>query len=161
MGLTNNRTSTNLGVFNLFNPDVQSALTIQITQPLLRGFGVLPNTRLIIEAKNTEKVGLSQLSQQVMATVTQVSTDYWELVYARENVKVEETAVQVSQTLYDDNKRRAAIGSLAPLDVLTAQSQLASDKQALVAGAIGPIAGRNDPAQRHYEKPIRRGSHGN
>ncbi len=130
--LTNNRTSTNLGAFNLFNPDIQSALTIQITQPLLRGFGVLPNTRLIIEAKNTEKVGLSQLSQQVIATVTQVSTDYWELVYARENVKVEETAVQVSQTLYDDNKRRAEIGSLAPLDVLTAQSQLASDKQALV-----------------------------
>ena len=131
-GLTNNRTSTNLGVFNLFNPDIQSTLTIQITQPLLKGFGVLPNTRLIIEAKNTEKVGLSQLSQQVIATVTQVSTDYWELVYARENVKVEETAVQVSQTLYDDNKRRAEIGSLAPLDVLTAQSQLASDKQALV-----------------------------
>src|ERR1019366_1610089 len=131
-GLTNNRTSTNLGFYNLFNPDVQSALTVQVTQPLLRGFGVLPNTRLIIEAKNTEKVGLSQLGQQVMATVTQVSNDYWELVYARENVKVKETAVQVSQTLYDDNKRRATIGSLAPLDVLTAQSQLASDKQALI-----------------------------
>jgi outer membrane protein len=132
VGMTNNRTSTNLGDFNLFNPYIQSALTVQITQPLLRGFGTLPNTRLIIEAKNTEKVGQSQLSQQVMATVTQVSTDYWELVYARENVRVEETAVQVSQTLYDDNRKRATIGSLASTDVLTAQSQLASDKQALI-----------------------------
>jgi outer membrane protein len=68
----------------------------------------------------------------VIATVTQVSNDYWELVYARENVKVEETAVQVSLKLFEDNKTRLAIGTLASLDVLTAQSQLASDKQALV-----------------------------
>ncbi len=131
-GMTNNRTSTNFGFFNLYNPDVQSALTVTITQPLLRGFGILPNTRLIIEAKRTIKVGLSQLEQQVMATTAQVSNDYWELVYARENVKVEEAALGVSQRLYDENSRRLQIGTLSSLDVLTAQSQLASDKQALV-----------------------------
>jgi outer membrane protein len=131
-GFSNNRTSTNLGSFNLYNPFLQSTLTLQITQPLLKGFGTLPNTRFIIEAKNQEKVGLSQLAQQVITTVTQVSNDYWELVYARENVKVEEASVHVSQTLYEDNKARASIGTLSRLDVLTAQSQLASDKQALV-----------------------------
>jgi outer membrane protein len=131
-GMTNNRTSSNFGFFNLYNPDFQSALTVTITQPLLRGFGTLPNTRLIIEAKRTIKVGLSQLEQQVMATTTQVSNDYWELVYARENVKVEEAALGVSQRLFDENTRRLEIGTLSSLDVLTAQSQLASDKQALV-----------------------------
>ena len=131
-GITNNRTSTNFGFFNLYNPDVQSTLTVTITQPLLRGFGILPNTRLIIEAKRTIKVGLSQLEQQVIATTTQVSNDYWELVYARENVKVQEAAVGVSQRLYEENSRRLEIGTLSSLDVLTAQSQLASDKQALV-----------------------------
>jgi outer membrane protein TolC len=131
-GMTNNRTSTNFGSFNLYNPYLQSALTVTITQPLLRGFGILPNTRLIIEAKRTLKVGLSQLEQQVIATTTQVSNDYWELVYARENVKVQEAAVGVSQRLYEENSRRLQIGTLSSLDVLTAQSQLASDKQALV-----------------------------
>ncbi len=131
-GVTNNRTSTNFGFFNLYNPDIQSALTVTITQPLLRGFGTLPNTRLIIEAKRTIKVGLSQLEQQVIATTTQVSNDYWELVYARENVKVEEAALGVSQRLYEENSRRLQIGTLSSLDVLTAQSQVASDKQALV-----------------------------
>ncbi len=131
-GVTNNRTSTNFGFFNLYNPDIQSALTVTITQPLLRGFGILPNTRLIIEAKRTIKVGLSQLEQQIMATTAQVSNDYWELVYARENVKVEEAAVGVSQQLYQENSKRLEIGTLSSLDVLTAQSQLASDKQALV-----------------------------
>jgi outer membrane protein len=131
-GMTNNRTSTNFGSFNLYNPYLQSALNVTITQPLLRGFGVLPNTRLIIEAKRTIKVGLSQLEQQVMATTTQVSNDYWELVYARENVKVQEAALGVSQRLYDENSKRLEIGTLSSLDVLTAQSQVASDKQALV-----------------------------
>ena len=131
-GMTNNRTSSNFGFFNLYNPYLQSALTLTVTQPLLRGFGMLPNTRLIIEAKRNIKVGLSQLEQQVMATTAQVSNDYWELVYARENVKVEEAAVGVSQRLYEENARRLEIGTLSSLDVLTAQSQLASDKQALV-----------------------------
>ena len=132
VGMTNNRTSSNFGFFNLYNPDVQSVLTVAITQPLLRGFGVLSNTRLIIEAKTTLKAGLSQLEQQVIATTTQISNEYWELVYARENVKVQRTALEVSQRLFEENSRRLAIGTLSSLDVLTAQAQVASDKQALV-----------------------------
>jgi len=130
--MTNNRISSNFGFFNLYNPDIQSALSLTITQPLLRGFGTTANTRLIIEAKRAIKVGLSQLEQQVMATTAQVSNDYWELVYARENVKVQQAAVGVSQRLFDENSRRLEIGTLSSLDVLTAQSQLASDKQSLV-----------------------------
>jgi outer membrane protein len=130
--ITNNRTSSSFGSFNLYNPYVQSALTLTITQPLVRGFGTLVNTRVIVEAKRTIQVGVSQLEQQVMATTTQVSNDYWELVYARENVKVQEAAVGVSQRLFDENSKRLEIGTLSSLDVLTAQSQLATDKQTLV-----------------------------
>jgi outer membrane protein TolC len=117
---------------DLFNPYVEPSLTIQITQPLLNGFGRLPNTRYILEAKNTVKVGESQFAQQVINSVTQVANDYWELVYARDNVKVEEATVLVDQTLYNNNKKELEIGTMAPLDVLTAESQLASDQQALV-----------------------------
>jgi outer membrane protein len=128
----NSRTSTNFGGFDLFNPYEQSTLTVELTQPLLNGFGRIPNTRYIIEAKNTVKVGESQFAQQVIATVTQVATDYWELVFARENVKVEQVAVAADQQLYNNNKKQLEIGTMAPLDVITAQSQLATDQQALV-----------------------------
>ena len=90
------------------------------------------NERYIIEAKNTVKVGESQFAQQVMTTITQVANDYWELVYARENVKVEQVAVAADQQLYENNKKQLEIGTMAPLDVITAQSQLATDQQALV-----------------------------
>ena len=127
----NTRSSTTSS-FNSFNPSVQSTLQVQLTQPLLNGFGRTVNDRYIIEAKNTVKVGESQFAQQVITTVTQVATDYWELVYARENVKVEQVAVAADQQLYDNNKKQLEIGTMAPLDVITAQSQLATDQQALV-----------------------------
>jgi len=127
-----NTRSSSTSAFNSFNPYEQTSLQVQLTQPLLNGFGRLINNRYIIEAKNTVKVGESQFAQQVMTTVTAVANDYWELVYARENVKVEQAAVGVSQKLYEDNKKQLEIGTMAPLDVLTAESQLATDQQNLI-----------------------------
>ncbi|HXZ12877.1 MAG TPA: TolC family protein [Candidatus Sulfotelmatobacter sp.] len=136
--IDNNRSTTNTGEV-LFNPAVQSTLTFTITQPLLNGFGILPNTRFIIEAKNSVKVANSQFAQQVISTVAAVSTDYWELVYARENVKVEQAAVGVSTKLYEDNKKQLEIGTMAPLDVLTAESQLATDTQNLIVAQTNQL----------------------
>ncbi|MGA9882187.1 MAG: TolC family protein [Candidatus Acidiferrales bacterium] len=117
---------------DLFNPYVESTLTVELTQPLLNGFGKLPNTRYIIEAKNTVKIGTSQFRNQVITSVTTIAHDYWELVYAREAVKVEQVTVAADQQLYGNNKKQEEIGTMAPLDVIDAQSQLATDQQALV-----------------------------
>lgn len=127
----NDRSSINFPA-NLFNPFSQSTLSVQVTQPLLNGFGRIANQRYIIEARNTVKVGESQFAQQVINTVAQVSNAYWELVFARENVKVQQASVGVDQQLYENNKKQLEIGTMAPLDVITAQSQLATDQQALV-----------------------------
>ncbi len=126
----NTRESTTAA--NIFNPYVQSQLSFTISQPLLAGFGILPNTRYILEAKNTLKVADAQFAQSVIADVTLVENYYWELVFARENVKVEQTTVATDQQLFENNKKQLEIGTMAPLDVLTAESQLASDQQALV-----------------------------
>ncbi|HYL68535.1 MAG TPA: TolC family protein [Candidatus Limnocylindria bacterium] len=134
----NNRASTTSPSV-LFNPSVQSTMTFTVTQPLLNGFGLLPNTRFIIESKNNLKIADSQFEQQVIATVQAVSNDYWELVFARENVKVEEAAVAVSTKLYGDNKKQLEIGTMAPLDVLTAESQLATDTQNLIVAQTNKL----------------------
>jgi outer membrane protein len=134
----NNRSSTTSSQ-QLFNPAVQSTMTFTISQPLLNGFGLLPNTRFILEAKNTVKVADSIFAQQVIATVSQVSNDYWELVFGRENVKVQEAAVGVSTKLYGDNKKQLEIGTMAPLDVLTAESQLATDQQNLIVAQTNKL----------------------
>lgn len=128
----NNRGSTNSPGY-LFNPFVQSTLAVTISQPLLNGCCLLPNTRYIIEAKNSQKVAAAQFKQAVITDITTTSNDYWELVYDREAIKVQQQAVAVSQKLYEDNKKQLEIGTMAPLDVITAESQLATDKQNLIA----------------------------
>lgn len=128
----NNSRNSSSSTRNTYNPYTQTSLGIQLTQPLLNGFGTLPNTRYIIEARNTVKVGQSQLRQQLISTVTQVATDYWELVYARENVKVEQVTVAADQQLYENNKKQLEVGTMSPLDVITAEAQLASDRHSLV-----------------------------
>jgi len=132
VSLSWNNTRTSTETANIFNPSVQSQLAITISQPLLKGFGLLPNTRYILEAKNTLKAADAQFLQAVMGDVAAASNDYWELVYARENVKVQQAAVAVSQKLWEDNKKQLEIGTMAPLDVLTAESQLATDQQNLI-----------------------------
>ncbi|MGA2812319.1 MAG: TolC family protein [Candidatus Acidiferrum sp.] len=113
---------------NLFNPSVSSTLTATVSQQLLNGCCFEVNRRNIIIAKNNRKIADLVFMQQAITTVTNTITAYWELVYARENVKVEQQAVAVSQKLYNDNKKQLEIGTMAPLDVTRAESELASDQ---------------------------------
>lgn len=127
----NNRTSSSASA-NVFNPSLSSTLGVSITQPLLNGFGFLPNERFIIEQKNNVKIGEWQFKTSVTNDITTTTDDYWNLVQARQQVNVEQQTVSVDETLYNNNQKQLQIGTMAPLDVLTAQSQLASDRQALI-----------------------------
>ena len=134
----NTRDSTNFTSF-VFNPWVQDTLTVGIIQPLLKGCCFFPNTRFIVEAKNDIRLSDAAFRAAVITDITQTSIDYWELVYDRQFVNVEQQAVTVSQKLYEDNKKQLEIGTMAPLDVLTAQSQLASDRQNLVVAQTNQL----------------------
>jgi len=126
----NSRSSSN--VANFFNPAVNSNLQISISQPLLNGFGIEMWTRNIRIAKNNRLIADWAFAQQAITTITNTITAYWELVYARENVKVQQQAVAVSQKLYEDNKKQLEIGSLAPLEVTRSESDLATNTQNLI-----------------------------
>jgi outer membrane protein len=128
----NNSRASSTSQSNLFNPYVQSALTISFNQQLLNGFGRSVNRRNILIAKNNAKIADLSFRQQVITTLTNLITAYWELVYARENVRVQQQAVAVSEKLFNDNKKQLEIGTMAPLDVIRAESQLATDQQNLI-----------------------------
>jgi outer membrane protein len=131
VALDNTRTSTTSPAA-ILNPSVQSQFVVSFQQQLLNGFGLLPNTRFIIEAKNNVQAASYAFQQQVMTTISQVEDLYWELVFARENVKVQRAALATSQQLYEDNKRQVQIGTLAPIEVVRAESEVASDRQAVI-----------------------------
>jgi outer membrane protein len=128
----NNTRSSSTSAANFFNPSVQSSLTAGFSQQLLNGFGSFVGRRNILIAKNNRKIADLVFVNQAITTVTSAITAYWELVYARENVKVQQQAVAVSEKLYNDNKKQLEIGTMAPLDVTRAASEVASDRQNLI-----------------------------
>src|SRR6202040_2830722 len=127
-----NTRSSSTSAANLFNPSVQSSIFVGFQQQLLNGFGRSVNTRNIRIAKNNRKIADWAFTQQAITTVTNTITAYWELVYARENVKVNQQNVAVSQKLHEDNKKQLEIGSLAPLEVTRSESELATNTGNLI-----------------------------
>ncbi len=126
-----NTRSSSSSIANLFNPSVQSSIFVGFQQQLLNGFGKV-TTRNIRIAKNNRKIADLAFAQQAITTITNTINGYWELVYARENVKVQQQAVTVAEKLYNDNKKQLEIGTMAPLDVTRAESELATDRQNLI-----------------------------
>ena len=128
----NNTRSSSSSSANFFNPVVQSNLNIIFSQALLAGRGTAVNTRNIRIAKNNRQIADWAFAQQAITTITNTIVAYWELVYARANVKVDEQAVTVSQKLYSDNKKQLDAGTMSPLDVTQAASEVATDRQNLI-----------------------------
>jgi len=113
-----------------FNPEFDSGW--QVRQHLLQGWGLDNNRREILIAKNDIKVTDASFRAQVISTVAQIQNIYWDLVNAYENVKVQQTALEFANRTLTDNKKQVQIGTLAPIEVVSAESSVASATQSLI-----------------------------
>ena len=129
----NNEYQTSNSPDTFYSPATTSVFNAQLTQHLLRGFGTGINGRFIVQAKNNRRSTDSAFRQQVLYTINQIENIYWGLVSAYEDVQAKERALAQSTQLEKDDRQQLEIGTLAPLDVVNAQSAVASDKQALVS----------------------------
>lgn len=129
----NNNYTTSNSFFNPFSPSYSTTFNVQVTQHLLQGFGWGVNGRFIVQAKNNRRIADSAFRQQLLYTMNQVEDIYWGLVSAYEDLQSKERAVAQSTQLLKDNEKQLQIGTLAPLDVVSARSGLETDKQALIS----------------------------
>ena len=130
-GFNNTHVTTN-NPTSLLSPSLASNFQLRVTQNLLQGFGALPNTRFIRIAKNNREISDVAFRLQVITTVDQIENIYWDLVYAYENVRVQEEAIAYQQKALDDVQRQAKVGTVAPIQVVSAQSTLATGQQNLI-----------------------------
>jgi outer membrane protein len=130
LGFNNSRVTTNQP-FSLLSPTLNSGFRITLTQPLLQGLGLLSNTRFIRIAKNNREISDVAFRLQVITTVNQIQNIYWDLVNAYENVKVQEEALALANKTLSDNQKQVQIGTLAPIEIVRAQSVVATDQQQL------------------------------
>jgi len=130
VGFNNSHVTTD-NPLSAVSPIVSSGLQFRVTQELLQGFGFLPNTRFIRIAKNNREISDVAFRLQVLTTVDQIENLYWNLVYAFENVRVQQEALAFAQKTLTDNEKAVQVGTLPPIQVVSAQSTVASNQQAL------------------------------
>ena len=128
----NNTYATTNNTVTLYSPQLLSTFNAQITQHLLSGAGIWVNKRYMYQAKNDRRIADATFRQQIIYTVSQVESIYWGLVQAYENVQSKQRALDQSTQLLNDNKKQLEIGTMAPLDIVNAESNQASDQQNLI-----------------------------
>jgi outer membrane protein len=130
-GFNNTHLTTNSPA-SLLSPIVASNFQFRLTQNLLQGFGSLPNTRFIRIAKNNREISDVAFRLQIITTVDQIEDMYWDLVYAYENVRVQQESLTYAQKALDDSKKQAQVGTAPPIQVVSAQSTVSTDEQNLI-----------------------------
>ena len=132
VAFSNSRTTTD-NPFQDYSPYLNSVFKATVTQHLLQGAGIWVNKRFIYQALNDRRITNASFRQQLLYTVNQVETIYWGLVQAYQDVQSKQRAMDQSTQLLSDNQKQLQIGTMAPLDVVNAQSTVATDQQALIS----------------------------
>jgi outer membrane protein TolC len=128
-----NTYSTSTNGFANYSPQLNASFKATVTQHLLQGAGIFVNKRFIYTAINDRRITDSSFRQQLLYTVNQVENIYWSLVSSYEDLQAKERALEQSKKVASDDRKQLEIGTMAPLDVVTADSSVAADEQSLIA----------------------------
>ena len=131
LGYTDSLTESNSTRAQL-NPFRSGAVSLNVTQHLLQGFGLAVNRRNIDIARNNRELADLQFKQQVIVTAASAMNLYWDLVSFNDDVKAKQESLAYNEHLYNDNKKQVAIGMLAPIEVIRAEAAVASSQQDLI-----------------------------
>ncbi|MFO7734534.1 MAG: TolC family protein [Candidatus Aminicenantes bacterium] len=125
LDFTGYKTSTNR-TGQTINPRYGTTLRFNFSQPLLRNFGFKMSRREIQVAVNALGISEEQLRRTLTDTVYNVESAYWNLVYSIENLEVRRQSLALAKDLLEKNQRSVEVGTMAPMDVLSARAEVAT-----------------------------------
>src|SRR5579872_5465708 len=132
-GVTSNNNFTNNSLY-FFNPYIASALTFQVTQPLLRNGWLFANQAPLIIARRNLQQSRASFAAEVNNNVLQAVGQYWAVVEARGNLDVAKSSMAAAEATYKCDKRALELGALPPLDIYRSESQVASRRVQVIQG---------------------------
>jgi outer membrane protein TolC len=116
----------------LFNPQFAATWSAIYTQPLLRNFSIDSTRQQLVVSRLNRDISDIQLRSTITNTLSNVRNAYWDYVFAVQSVEVAKQSVALAAQLVKDNQTRVEVGTMAPIDVVQAQSQAATQQQNLV-----------------------------
>jgi HAE1 family hydrophobic/amphiphilic exporter-1 len=117
---------------NSFNPLLQSGLGVNVSQPLLRDLRIDTARQQLITSRINRDIAGTRLQESVVHTTAAVKAAYWNLVSARATVEARQSALDLAQELVRVNKAKVDVGTAPPLDLVSAQAEVASDQEQLI-----------------------------
>ncbi|NBO64919.1 MAG: TolC family protein [Acidobacteria bacterium] len=127
----NRRVANNV---NLFSPQYTPVVGVNLTQPLMRNLKIDTNRRQIMISRKRLDLSDAQFRQRAIEIISRVQQAYWDLAFAIKDEEIQRDAVRLAETQLDNNRRQVEVGTLAPIDVVSAATQVESRRQqALVA----------------------------
>lgn len=118
------------------NPTYAPTLQATVQQPFLQGFGIAVNSRTINIDKLNVRLDDFNFKSQVISVVVNVLDLYYGLVADYDDLRAKRSALEVAQQFYENNRKQVQLGTMAPLDITTAEAQVASSQQSLVASQV-------------------------
>jgi len=131
LSFNNNRLSTN-SQFSTFNPSFSSNLTANITQPLIRNLQLTGTKQQLVIAQNGERVSRHQFQAQVIDVIQRVANAYVDLSFALRDYEVSQKSLQLAKDLLNNNRIQVEVGTMAPIDVLQAEAEVAQREEAVI-----------------------------
>jgi outer membrane protein len=146
LSFNSNRSESNSELQTL-NPAYRSGLTLNVTQPLLDGFGISVNRSSITIARNNQDISILRLKAQLIMTLSEVQNAYWGLVFELENLKVQQLALKQARDLLAINQQFKEVGKATLSDILQAKAAVAS-READVIAATDSVKDAEDKLKR-------------
>ena len=128
----NNQRVTTNNLFTTFSPQIASNVNFQYTQPLLRNFSIDVIRQQVALSKKARELSDIQLDAVITSTLRNVKNAYWDLSAAINNLKAQQESLALSQRSLSDNRKRVEIGTLAPIDIVQAQAEVASNEERVI-----------------------------
>ena len=128
----NNARFTTNDPTNTFNPRLSSNISFVFTQPLLRNFQIDQIRQQVAVSKKVRDLSDIQLDTVVTQTLRNVRNAYWDLSYAINNLKAQQESLALSRQSLKDNQKRVEIGTMAPIDIVQAQAEVATNESSVI-----------------------------
>lgn len=123
---------TSSAIDSRYNPQLSSNLSAQYVQPLLRGFKTDSLRQQIDTSQNNQVIADIGLREQVTLTTQAVRNAYFDLIGAVEGYKVSMQSLQLAQESLKNNNTKVEVGTLAPIDIIEAEAEVASNEEAVI-----------------------------